>query len=136
MRRSVVCPTDSIEQSSCPENGLARVCCGLRVGFRLMFWRRLLRIAPLNEMFARTLRWFALFVAVGALIWWIAGGANRGWTKTSVPVKRTDEVTGISVDDYQKRFVPGLDFLAAPFTGAAVLAGISLFLNKKRPTPL
>jgi len=98
-------------------------------------WRRL-RIPPLNEMFAKALRWIALLVAVSALTWWVAGGANRGWTKTSVPVKRTDEVTGISVDDYQKRFVPGLDFLGAALAGAAVLAGISFFLNKKRPRPL
>ena len=84
-------------------------------------------------MFAKTLRWLALIVAITALVLWVATGANRGWSKTSVPVKRTDEVTGITVDDYQKRFVPGVDFLGAALIGAACLAGISFLWNKKRP---
>jgi hypothetical protein len=66
---------------------------------------------------------------------WLATGANRGWTKTSVPVKRTDEVTGLTVDDYQKRFVPGIDFLGAALLGSGVLAGASfLFRNKQTRT--
>jgi hypothetical protein len=91
-----------------------------------------MKIPPL-KMFARMLRWVALIVAVAALAIWVGMGANRGWTKTSVPVRKTDEVTGITVDEYQKRFVPGLDFLAVAGAGAALLAGISFFRNKKRP---
>ena len=63
---------------------------------------------------------------------WLATGANRGWTKTSVPVKRTDEVTGITVDDYQKRFVPGIDFLGASLLGSGILAGASFLFRKKQ----
>jgi len=84
-------------------------------------------------MVSKTLRWLAFLIAVTALVSWAALGANRGWTKTSVPVKKTDEVTGITVDDYQKRFVPGLDLLGAAVFGSALLAGLSFFWNKKKP---
>ena len=72
-------------------------------------------------------------VLVAATVLWAATGANRGWTKTSVPVKRTDEVTGITVDDYQRRFVPGLDFLGAALLGSGILAGASFLIRTKQP---
>jgi hypothetical protein len=84
-------------------------------------------------MSRKILRVFAAIVGAVALALWAAGGANRGWTKTSIPVKHTDEVTGITVDEYQKRFVPGVDFLGAGLLGAGILAGAS-FLFRKRPT--
>ena len=61
---------------------------------------------------------------------WLAAGANRGWTKTSVPITRTDEVTGITVEDYQKGFIPGIDFLAVALVGSGVLAGAGVFLRR------
>jgi len=33
------------------------------------------------------------------------------------------------VDDYQKRFVPGVDFLAAALLGSAILGGASFLLR-------
>jgi hypothetical protein len=74
----------------------------------------------------------AILILAAAGIW-LAAGANRGWSKTSVPVKRTDEVTGITVDDYQKRFVPGIDFLGAALLGSGILAGASLLFRTKQP---
>jgi hypothetical protein len=68
------------------------------------------------------------------LVLWIATGANRGWTKTSVPIKKVDEVTGIEGIEYQKRFVPGLDFLGAAWLGSGILGGVSLFIRKKPST--
>ena len=80
-------------------------------------------------------RAFALLLFVATMALWLATGANRGWTKTSVPVKRTDEVTGITVDEYQKRFVPGVDFLGAALLGSVILAGASfLFRNQQTQT--
>lgn len=77
------------------------------------------------------LRIAAVVLLLAALALWGARGANRGWTKTTVPVQRTDEVTGITVDDYQKRFVPGVDFLGAALLGSGLLAGASfLFRNR------
>ena len=84
----------------------------------------------MSKKVLRTLAWLLL---VAALALWVGTGANRGWTKTSVPVKRTDEVTGLTVDDYQKRFVPGIDFLGASLLGSGILAGAS-FLGRKRQT--
>jgi hypothetical protein len=76
------------------------------------------------------LRIAAAVLIVSGLGLWLATGANRGWTKTSVPVKKTDEVTGITVDEYQKRFVPGVDFLGAAVVGSAFLAGASFLFRK------
>ena len=47
-----------------------------------------------------TIRLLALIVALGAAGWWLAAGANRGWTKTSIPKTTIDEVTGIEAITY------------------------------------
>jgi thymidine phosphorylase len=78
------------------------------------------------------LRAVAAILILAAAGFWLAAGANRGWTKTSVPIKRTDEVTGITVDVYQKRFVPGVDFLGAALLGSGILAGASFLFHKKQ----
>jgi hypothetical protein len=84
-------------------------------------------------MSKRILRLVAAILIVAAVGIWFFRGANRGWTKTSVPVKKTDEVTGITVDDYQKRFVPGVDFLGAAVVASAFLAGASFLFRKPQP---
>ena len=76
----------------------------------------------------------ATLVVLGAGTTWLVTGANRGWTKTSVAVKTLDPVTGIEGISYQKKFLPGVDFLGAAAVGAVVLAGASLFFRKKQPT--
>ena len=80
----------------------------------------------------RTLRFVAAILAAGSIIYWAAAGANRGWTKTSVPRKIVDQVTGIEGVAYEKRFVPGVDFLGAALLGAGVLTGAS-FLFRTKP---
>lgn len=84
----------------------------------------------------RTARWIALALASVALLWWLGAGANPGWTKTSVPRKTVDEVTGIEAIEYEQRFVPGLDFVGAALVVAAVLAGSTLLLTQKRKQPM
>lgn len=80
----------------------------------------------------RILATAAALVAVGA---WLATGASRGWTKTSVPVKQLDTVTGIEGVTYEKRFVPGLDFLGGALVASAFLGGLSfLFRKQNKPT--
>ncbi len=78
----------------------------------------------------RTLQLLAALVLVAGLGLWLATGANRGWTKTSVPTKSVDEITGIEAITYEKRFVPGVDFLGATLLGAAALAGASFLFRK------
>jgi hypothetical protein len=77
----------------------------------------------------RALRLLALLVTVVAPIAWWAMGANRGWTRTSVPVKIVDAVTGIEGIEYHQQFVPGVDLLAASLAAAGTLAGLSLFFR-------
>lgn len=79
----------------------------------------------------RRLQTIAAVLAVAGGIFWLAAGANRGWTKTQVPVKTVDEVTGIEAIGYQKRFVPGVDLLALALAGAIGLAGASFFFHNK-----
>ncbi len=84
----------------------------------------------------RILQLLAVLVLLATAVIWLATGANHGWTKTSVPVKTLDEVTGIEGITYQKKFLPGVDFLGASFVAAAMLASASLFFrntNKKQP---
>ena len=49
----------------------------------------------------------------------------------TVEVKKLDEVTGIEGIEYQKRFVPGLDFLGAAGLGAGILAACSFIIRGK-----
>lgn len=82
----------------------------------------------------KLLRILAIVVAVASVTAWAALGANRGWTKTQAQVKTIDEVTGIEGVSYQKKFQPGLDFLAAALFGAGILAGASIFIRSKPST--
>jgi hypothetical protein len=79
------------------------------------------------------LRRLALLLAGAAVVTWFALGANRGWTLTKRPVRTVDVVTGIEGIDYQKRFVPGLDFLGVVLLGAGFLTGTSLFVRNQKP---
>jgi hypothetical protein len=83
---------------------------------------------------SKTLRILALVLALTAAGTWLVTGGNRGWTKTSVPVKTVDEVTGLEGISYERRFVPGLDFLGAAVLGASLLAGGSFLFRNKQNT--
>lgn len=80
----------------------------------------------------RTLRILAAILALASALAWWALGANRGWTRTSVPVKTVDEVTGIEGINYHKQFVPGLDFLGGALLGTGILAGVSFFFRNQQ----
>jgi hypothetical protein len=81
-----------------------------------------------------TLRVLALVVALGATGWWLAAGANRGWTKNSSIVKVRDEVTGIEQISYEKKLIPGIEFLGVALLGSGIVAGASLFFRKQPKT--
>ena len=84
----------------------------------------------------KLIRVLALVLVVGSLGVWLATGMNHGWTKTLVPVKTLDEVTGIEGITYEKHFVAGVDFLGAGLLGAVVLTGISFFFRNKNKRPI
>jgi hypothetical protein len=77
------------------------------------------------------LRRAAVVLAGLTLLVWLGGGAHRGWTQTSVPVEKTDEVTGLTYREYQPRFRPGVDFLGAGLLAAAGLAGVGWTLDRR-----
>jgi hypothetical protein len=79
----------------------------------------------------RVLRIVAVLVALGGLIFWLAAGANRGWTKNRVEKRTVDEVTGIEAVNFENRFVPGVDFLAGMAVGAGALVGVSFLIRRK-----
>ena len=82
------------------------------------------------------LRWTSLVVVLTAAVLWLSAGSNRGWTKTSVEKRTMDEVTGLEGITYERRFVPGLDFLGGAVLAAGVLAGASLLFRTKPNTQL
>lgn len=86
----------------------------------------------------RVLLILAAVIVLAAGVTWLVTGANRGWTKTSVPIKTLDQVTGIEGITYQKKFLPGVDFLGAALIAAAVLAGASFFFrtNSRQATTI
>ena len=78
------------------------------------------------------LQLLALLVVLAAGVTWLVTGANRGWTKTSVAVKTLDPVTEIEGITYQKKFLPGVDFLGAAVILSGALAGASFFFRKPK----
>lgn len=83
----------------------------------------------------KVLRTFAIVLVLASAACWLAAGSNLGWTKTSVPLKTVDEVTGLDHIEWRKKFVPGIDFLGATLVAAVVLAGASFaFRNKSVET--
>jgi hypothetical protein len=82
--------------------------------------------------FARTgLRVAALVLLLATVGFWAAKGAHTGWSQNQVPVKQTDEITGIEFVTYEKRFVPGIEFLGGGTGLAAGLFVVSLFFQRK-----
>lgn len=78
----------------------------------------------------RVFRLLALGLAVAGLAGWLVGGAHVGWTRTSAPVRTLDEVTGLEAIHYERRFVPGLDFVAALWAAAGLVAGLAFLFRK------
>lgn len=67
---------------------------------------------------------------LAVVVTWFSLGADRGWSKTLVPVAKVDPVTELEFTEYEKRFVPGLDFLIAGSAGSLFLVALGLFLGK------
>ncbi|MEI9864333.1 MAG: hypothetical protein WDN00_07205 [Limisphaerales bacterium] len=79
----------------------------------------------------KTLQLLAVLVVLATATIWLVTGANSGWTKTSVAVKTLDPVTEIEGITYEKKFLPGVDFLGGGAAVALTLAGASFFFRNK-----
>lgn len=81
--------------------------------------------------------WRVLLRILGALFtlaifsYWAAAGANTGFTKDKIAIKKTDEVTGIEFVEYQDHFLPGIEFLTIGTGLGLALIGITFFFRKK-----
>ncbi len=85
----------------------------------------------------RLSRLAAAVVLIAVVGFWMLKGAHTGWSQNQVPIKQTDEITGIDYITYEKRFVPGVEFLGAGVGLAAGLFAASLlFKRKNQPLPL
>jgi hypothetical protein len=76
----------------------------------------------------------ACLIALATLAVWVATGAHRGWTQTTVTVMETDEVTGLQYPVPHKKFVMGVELLGLGLAAAATMSGIALFV-KSKPKP-
>jgi hypothetical protein len=74
-----------------------------------------------------------LFVATVGF--WTAKGAHTGWSMNQVPVKQIDEITEIEFVTYEKRFVPGIEFLGGGVGFATWLFVVSLLFKRKTTNP-
>jgi hypothetical protein len=91
--------------------------------------------APRPRLLRGGLRVAALVVLVAGLGFWAAKGAHTGWSMDRVPVKQTDEITGIEFVTYEDRYVPGVDFLGLGAGLAAGLFAVSFFVQRKTSNP-
>ena len=81
------------------------------------------------------LRLAAVVVLGAAAAFWAAKGAHAGWSMDKVPVKQTDEITGIEFVTYEDRYVPGVDFLGLTGGLATALYVASFFVQRKTSNP-
>lgn len=77
----------------------------------------------------RALQVLAAVLAISIPAFWIAKGANTGWSKTKIQTWTVDEITEIRVPEWREKFVPGLDFLAVGLFSAAALAVVARFIR-------
>lgn len=77
------------------------------------------------------LRLAALFIALVTLVLWLFGGPNTGFTKTSVMVKTIEPETEREIITWEKRFLPGVEFLAGGLLAGALVFGASFFFGGK-----
>jgi hypothetical protein len=78
----------------------------------------------------KKLRLASLFLALIVLGFWFFRGHNTGWTKNTVTTFARDPVTGIDGPVEERKFVPGVDFLAIGLGLAALQFGSSFFIRK------
>ena len=79
----------------------------------------------------KLLQVIALLLALGVLGEWIFRG-RTGWTHNTETRFVTDPVTGIDGPVEEKKFTPGVDFLAGGLAVASVLGGASFLFQKQK----
>lgn len=80
------------------------------------------------------IRWAAVAGFAAVVAWWVWAGRNPGWTKDKVAIQKIDEVLEMPYVEYEERFVPGVDLVAAAGLTALLACGLT-FLGRKRAAP-
>ena len=80
------------------------------------------------------LRGAGVFLMLYIFCVWAAQGSHRGWSQNQVPVKQVDPITEIEFVTYEKRFVPGLDYLGGGLIAVSVIFAAT-FLGRRGPKP-
>ncbi len=78
---------------------------------------------------------FRMLAGISALFlfaYWAAAGWNRGFTKTQIPIKQVDEITGIEFVTYKDHFTPGIEFLGLGLGLCIMLFAITFIRRKAR----
>lgn len=83
----------------------------------------------------RLLRVVSGLLLVAVVAYWAAAGAHRGWSMNRVPIKKTDDLTGIEYVEYEDRFVPGVEVLAGGVGASVLLFGLSFLFRKRSSQP-
>ncbi len=78
------------------------------------------------------LRGLGAFLVLFVICIWAAKGYNRGWTKNQVAIKQVDPVTELEYETFERRFVPGVDYLAGGILLGATIFGAT-FLRRRGP---
>jgi hypothetical protein len=78
----------------------------------------------------------ALFVALVTVVVWLFGGPNLGWTKTTVKIETIDPITEQTAVRWEKRFVPGVDFVGQGLGLGVIVFGASFLFRKKVQQPV
>ncbi len=72
------------------------------------------------------------FLALFCFAFWAAAGWNRGWTKTQIPIKQVDDITGIEFVTYKDHFMPGVELLSLGVFFSLALFAITFIRRKSR----
>jgi hypothetical protein len=65
------------------------------------------------------------------VVFWLFGGPHLGWTQTRVAVPKQDPVTELEYVEWQRNFVPGVDFLAGCLVAAGAVLAASWLVRRR-----
>jgi hypothetical protein len=74
-------------------------------------------------------RAFALVLFLATVGVWAGLGGSLGWSKTKIPIEKTDPVTEIKYVEWKPGFVPGVEFLTLGAGGAVLIFAGTLFVR-------
>lgn len=66
------------------------------------------------------------------LVFWLFGGPNLGRTRTAITLWAQHPATGVPGPVRDRRFVPGVDFLAGSWAVAGALFAVSFLVPKPK----